>query len=260
MIEPIRIFGFLSITFVDLIDIAIVAFLFYVVYRALRDTVAVQILVALVAILALSFMTEAANLKTVNWILRRIADIGLVAFIILFQPELRRVLLLLTQSRLFRLFMRTNNQETVDDVVDAAKEMAAKHIGALIVFSRAEHIKITVETGVELQAAVSAELLLSIFNPRSPLHDGAVVIDNTTVVAARCVLPLSSQQKTSGRTLGTRHRAGLGLSEQADVIVLIVSEETGGLSIAYQGMLDTDIAPSDLRQLLLDKLAVLAAT
>ncbi|MCU0331130.1 MAG: diadenylate cyclase CdaA [Candidatus Kapabacteria bacterium] len=252
--------GFLSVTWVDALDVALIAIIFFLVWRALRDTVAVQILVALVFILALSFITESANLKTVNWVLRRIADVGLVAFIILFQPELRRVLLLLTQTRLFRWFMRTSNQETIDDVVEAATDMAAKHIGALIVFSRAEHVKVTVETGIVLQAAVSAELLLSIFNPRSPLHDGAVVIDNTTVIAARCVLPLSSQQRLGGRILGTRHRAGLGLSEQADVVVLIVSEETGKLSIAYQGELDQSVTAESLKETLSTRLAALAAS
>jgi len=252
--------GFLGVTWIDLLDVVLIATLFYLVWRVLRDTVAVQILVALIFILALSFITESANLKSINWILRRVADIGLVAFIILFAPELRRVLLLVTQTRLFRLFVRTSNQETIDDVVDAVREMAAKHIGALIVFSRAEHIKVTVDTGIELKAAVSAELILSVFNPRSPLHDGALVIDNTTIVAARCVLPLSSQQKVGTTVLGTRHRAGLGISEQADVVVLIVSEETGNIAIAYQGVLETGVRPSDVKRILNDRLAALAAS
>lgn len=259
MIEIFRI-GFLSVTLVDVLDVLLISILFFVVYRTLRDTVAVQILIALVLILILGFITESANLKTVNWVLRRIADIGLIAFIVLFQPELRRVLLMVTQSKLFRLFMRSYNAETVDDVVEAAREMSSKHVGALIIFSRSDHIKVTIETGVELQAAVSSELLLSIFNPRSPLHDGAVVIDATTLVAARCVLPLSSQQKVGTKSLGTRHRAGLGLSEQADAVALIVSEETGGISIAYQGELETDIPIDTLRVLLQERLAALAAS
>lgn len=251
--------GFIIITVIDVIDVVVISALFYVIYRTLRDTVAVQILFLLVVLLALGFVTEAANLKTVNWVLRRIADVGLIAFVVLFQPELRRVMLLLTQSRLFKLFVKSSNAETIDDVVDAVRDMAAKHIGALIVFSRAEHIRITVETGVELQATVSSELLQSIFNPRSPLHDGAVVIDNRTVIAARCVLPLSGQQRSGNKALGTRHRAGLGLSEQADVVVLIVSEETGQVSIAYQGELQLDISTSTLNDTLLERLAALAA-
>lgn len=259
MSELFRI-GFLTVTVVDLIDILIIGVVFYMVYRSLRDTVAVQILILLVIVLGLGFVAEAANLKTVNWVLRRLADIGLIAFVVLFQPELRRVLLLITQTRLFRWFMRVTNSDMIDDVVQAIQDMASKHIGALIVFSRAEHVKVTVETGIELRAAVSSELLMSIFNPRSPLHDGAVVIDNRIIVAARCVLPLSSRQRWETRNLGTRHRAGLGLSEQADVVALMVSEETGGISVAYQGELTLDIPPENLKETLQEHLSILAAS
>jgi diadenylate cyclase len=259
MMDLFRI-GFLTITIVDVLDVLLITALFFVVYRLLRDTVAVQILAALVVILALSFITESANLKTVNWVLRRIADIGLIAFVVLFAPELRRVLLVVTQSRLFRWFVRPYNAETVDDVVAACRELSAKHVGALMIFSRADHVKVTIETGVQLQATVSAELLQSIFNPRAPLHDGAVVIDGTTIIAARCVLPLSSQQKVGNRTLGTRHRAGLGLSEQADVVALMVSEETGTISVAYQGEMDVDVPLDTLKVLLQERLSALAAS
>lgn len=233
--------GFISVTIIDLLDVVLIAVFLYVVYRTLRDTVAVQVLILLAALLALGFATEAANLKTMNWVLRRIADVGLIAFVVLFQPELRRVLLMLTQSRLFRVFVRTSNSDTIDDVVDAVLDMSTKHVGALVVFSRSEHLRVTVETGVSLQAEVSTDLLLSIFNPRSPLHDGAVVIDGRTITAARCVLPLSNEQRKAGRNLGTRHRAGLGITEQADAVAIIVSEETGSVSIAYQGELSLDI-------------------
>lgn len=258
MNELLRI-GFLSVTVVDLVDVVLIAVLFYLVYRSLRDTLAVQILIVLGFVLVLSFASDAAGMKTVNWVLRRIGDIGLIAFVVLFQPELRRVLLLLTQSRVFRLFVRSSNTETVDDVVEAVEELMAKHIGALIVFSRAEHIKVTVDTGIELHATVSSELLLSIFNPRSPLHDGAVVIDGRSVVAARCVLPLSSTQRLGTRNLGTRHRAGLGLAEQADVVVLIVSEERGSISLAYRGEIDLDIPLDNLREALQERIATIAA-
>lgn len=250
--------GFLTFTYMDVLDILLITGLFYIVYRSLRDTVAIQVLVALAVVFALSFITESANLKTANWILRRVADIGLIAFIVLFQPELRRVMLLFTQSRLFRLFIRQGASETIDDVVEAVRELSAKHIGALIVFSSAEHIKVTVDTGVRLQAQVSPELLLSIFHPRSPLHDGAVIIDGRLIVAARCVLPLSSQQRVDNRNLGTRHRAGLGISEQAAVLVIIVSEETGMISIAAQGELESDIPPADLKHLLVERLSELS--
>lgn len=258
MIELFR-FGFVTITILDAIDVALVAILFLVLYRALRDTIAVQVLLLFVLVLVLGFATEAANLKTMNWVLRRIADVGLIAFVVLFQPELRRILLMITQSRLFRLVVRGDNTQTIDDVMDAVDQLSAKHIGALIVFSRAEHVRVTVDTGVSLQAEVSSELLLSIFNPRSPLHDGAVVIDGRTISAARCVLPLSSEQRIGTRNLGTRHRAGLGITEQADAVAVIVSEETGGVSIAYQGMLELDVSFEELRPKLVRYVAAVAA-
>lgn len=258
MIELFRL-GFLTITLIDVIDVVVIGLLFYAVYRSLRDTIAVQVLLLLLFLLALGFVTEATNLKTANWVLRRMADIGLIAFVVLFQPELRRVLLLLTQSRWMRLFVRSKDNETVDDVADAVMEMSAKHIGALIVFSRADHIQMTVETGVELQAAVSSELLLSIFNPRSPLHDGAVVIDGRQLVAARCVLPLSNEQRIAAKNLGTRHRAAIGITEQADAVALVVSEETGSISIAYQGELEFDLPKDTLREVLQERISAIAA-
>ncbi|MBK9248744.1 MAG: DNA integrity scanning protein DisA nucleotide-binding domain protein [Ignavibacteria bacterium] len=170
--------GFLSFTLIDLIDVGIVTLLFYAVYRVLKDTVAVQILLGLVLILGISFITEAVNFKSLNWILRAISDVWLIAFIILFQPELRRILLLITRSRLFRLFVRSNITETIDEVIDAAKELSEKHIGVLIVFTRTQNVKMTIDSGIPLQAVVFKELLVLIFNPRSLLYDGVVIIEN----------------------------------------------------------------------------------
>lgn len=251
--------GFLGITAIDIVDVLLIVVLFYVVYRSLRDTLAIQILLLLALVLLLSFVTDAAGMKTVNWVLRRIGDVGLIAFVVLFQPELRRVLLLLTQSRLFRLFIRPRTTEVIDDVLEAVEDLTAKHIGALIVFSRADHISVTVDTGIALNAQLSSELLSSIFNPRSPLHDGAVIIENQTIVAARCVLPLSSTQRIGSRNLGTRHRAGLGISEQADVVAIVISEERGAISIAYQGELMLDIDPAELRTLLQRRLTEISS-
>jgi diadenylate cyclase len=249
MIELFRI-GFLEFTLTDLMDIGVVTALFYALYRVLKDTVAVQILLGLVIILAFSFVTQSLNLKALNWILRAISDIWLVAFIILFQPEIRRVLLLITRTRLFRLFIRQNIAETIDEVIDAAGELSDRHIGALIVFPRTQNVKMTIDTGIPLQAVVTRELLVSVFNPRSPLHDGAVIIENQLITAARCVLPLSVTTKIGSRNLGTRHRAGLGISEQSDAVVLIVSEETGAVSLAHEGALTLDIRIEDLPVLL----------
>ena len=250
--------GFLSITWIDIIDVALIAALFFVLYRTLRNTLALQVLFILAALLVLSFITDALGMKTSNWILLRIGDVGLIAFVVLFQPELRRIILMLTQTRIFRMFVRPNTSEVIQPVMDAVAELMQKHVGALIVFSKADHIKVTVDTGVEINAAISSELLVSIFNPRSPLHDGAVVVDGQRLVAARCVLPLSNTQKLGARTLGTRHRAGLGLSEQADALVLIVSEERGSASLAYSGEIELDIPINILADTLQQRLAMVA--
>lgn len=247
--------GFLTVSIIDLIDILIVSALFYWLYRALKDTVAVQILFGLVILIGLSFITEAINLKSINWILRAVANVWLLAFIVLFQPELRKVLLMITRSPLFRFFIKSKMSKTIDEVIDTVFELSEKHVGALIVFTRSQNVKMTVDTGIPLQAFVSKELLISIFNTKSPLHDGAVIIDNELIIAARCVLPLSTVTKYKGRNLGTRHRAGLGLSEQVDSITLIVSEETGGISIAESGSMILNISREQLPQILGAKLA-----
>ena len=253
MLELFRI-EFISVTLLDILDIVIVTAFFYILYRSLRATVAVQILFGLLALMALSVVVSSMNMKALSWIINSLMSIWLIAFIVLFQPELRRLLSELTQTRLFQMFSRSGITQTVEEVIEAAKELSEKHIGALIVFTRGQNIKVTIETGVPLRAIVSSELLVSIFNPRSPLHDGAVVIEGATIVAARCILPLSSQRKHAGRNLGTRHRAALGISEQSDVLTLVVSEETGAVSLADRGRLISEIPIASLREQLLEHL------
>ena len=250
--------GFLNITIIDLIDVAIVSVLFFWLYRAMKDTVAVQILFGLMIIIGLSFITEAANLKAFSWILKTISNIWLLAFIILFQPELRRLMLRITSMPFLKIFIRSKYSETIDEVIDAVEELSGKHIGALIVFTRSQNVEMTVDTGIPLQALVSRELLVSIFNTKAPLHDGAVIIDNQLIVAARCVLPLSSVTKYDGRNLGTRHRAALGLSEQVDSVILIVSEETGTVALAEKGDLTLNIPKENLHFILKSRLTDLS--
>lgn len=247
--------GFLDVTLIDLLDIAIVSVMIYWIYRSLKNTIAVQILLGLMIIIGFQFITEAINLKSINWILRTISDIWLLAFIILFQPELRRLLLLLTRSPIFRIFVKGKISETIDEIIETVFEMSDSHTGALLVFPRSQNVSMTMETGIELQAKVTRELLISIFNTKSPLHDGAVIIDKDLLLAARCVLPLSIVEKYQSKNLGTRHRAALGLSEQVDAIVLIVSEETGRISLAESGELMLNIPKDRLDTVLRAKLS-----
>jgi diadenylate cyclase len=248
--------GFLSVGVGDLIDIVLVSLIFYRLYIVMRGTIAAQIFIGLILIIAVSFFSQAANLKALSWIMRTLTDIWVIAFIVLFQPELRRLLVLLGRNPVVRFFVRGNVDESVDDVVAAITELSRKKQGALIVFVRATGIRSHVETGTKMEALVSKSLLLSIFNPKSPLHDGAVVIKDRLIEAARCTLPLSNIATWEGELLGTRHRAGLGISEQADVVVVIVSEETGAVSIAENGVLHRRLTPAVIRRELKERLSV----
>lgn len=246
--------GFLDVNLFDFFDIAIVTLIFYWLYKFLKDTITVQILFGLVILIGLQFITEAANLTAINWLLETIQEIWLLAFIVLFQPELRKLLLLVTRTKFFQLFIKRDISESFDEIIEAVIEMSEKHIGGLIVFPRSQTVDMTIDTGVTLQASVSSELILSIFSTKSPLHDGAIVVDNNIVVAARCVLPLSTETKYEGRNLGTRHRAALGLTEQIDAVVLIISEETGWISIADSGNMMLNIPKDKLKNILKNKL------
>jgi diadenylate cyclase len=248
--------GFLSVGITDLIDVLLVSLLFYRVYLAMRGTIALQIFLGLLLVLGFSVIAQAANLKAMSWILKTVTDIWVIAFIILFQPELRRLLVLVSRSPILRIFLKVNVDESIDEVVAAVTEFSKKKIGALIVFARASGVRMAVETGTKLDAHLSRSLLLSIFNPRSPLHDGAVVVKDKVIEAARCTLPLSNITSWEGSLLGTRHRAGLGISEQADVIVVLVSEESGMVSIAENGMLYRSLTPAVLRKELLSRFTV----
>lgn len=248
--------GFLSVTFVDLLDIALVSFLFYQLYNIMRGTIAAQIFIGLLLIIAFSFVAQAINLKAMGWLLRTLTDIWVIAFIILFQPELRRLLLIVGRNRIVRMFLRLDVSGSVDEIAAAAVELAKKRHGMLVVIIRATGLRMFVETGQPLQAVVSKPLLLSIFNPRSPLHDGAVIVKDTLIEAARCTLPLSQTTRVGEFNLGMRHRAALGVSEQADVIVVVVSEETGTISIAENGVLTRGVSPNSLRKELHNRLQV----
>jgi diadenylate cyclase len=248
--------GFLTVNLVDIIDVLLVAFISYRLYLAMRRTIAIQVLAGLLVVLILSFLAQVLDLKATGAILRALTDIWVLAFIILFQPELRRLLILVGRSPLVRFFIKMDVDESIDEVVAAASEMSRRKMGSLIVFTRATGIRLVAETGTKMEALVSRALLLSVFNPRSPLHDGAVIIRDRLVESARCTLPLSVTATWDGHLLGTRHRAGLGISEQADVVVVIVSEETGTVSIAENGNLIRGLTPAVLRKELKSRLSM----
>jgi diadenylate cyclase len=230
--------GFITVNLIDLVDILIVTYIFYKLYLVMRGTIATQIFVGLTLIIIVSLIAQTFNMKSLGWIFSRLTDIWVIAFVILFQPELRRILLVIGRTRIARFFFKFSATETIGEVLGAIKELKERNQGALIIISKGAGMSSFIETGELLQAKVNKELLISIFNNRSPLHDGAVIIQNNVIEAARCILPLSAVEKINGWKLGTRHRAGLGVSEQVNALVIILSEETGNISLAQDGKLE----------------------
>ncbi len=239
--------GFLTVTFTDLVDIAIVTFIIYKLYTLLKGTIAAQIFMGLMIILLLSFAAQAANLKALSWLLKLVTDIWVIAFVILFQPEIRRLLVIVARNPFFRLFVRADSPQAAQILAEAAFELSQRQHGALIVVVKSTGIRGYAETGEIMNARLSSALLGSIFFPRSPLHDGAVIVKNETIEAARCTLPLSNTTVVNDEHLGMRHRAGLGISEQADVLSIIVSEETGSISLAEDGQLSKGLSKDALK-------------
>jgi diadenylate cyclase len=246
--------GLLKFGLIDFIDIVMVTGFFIFLYRALRNTIALNILIGMIVVIALKFIAETIQLKVTSWILSMIGDVWLVGFIVLFHPEVRKMLTIAMRSSFFTRFVKQELNEKLDEIIVAVKAMSDTHTGALIVFSQNQNVQMTVDTGLQLKSEISKELILSIFNTKSPLHDGAVIIENQMILAAKCILPLSNQKRYGNKILGTRHRAALGLSEQIDAVILIVSEETKAISIAYSGELTFDIPKDNLEKILLEKL------
>lgn len=247
MVELFR-FGFLSINLFDILDILIVSYIVYRLYSILKGTIAAQIFVGLMIVLMISFIVQLSNLKALSWLLKLVSDIWVIAFIIVFQPEIRRLLVILARNPLIKFFVKSNSLQPIEIIVDAAFELSKLQHGALIIVNKSTGIRGFSETGEILNARLSKDLLRSIFYPRSPLHDGAVVVKSNIIEAARVTLPLSQNNSYNGEPLGTRHRAGMGISEQADVISVIVSEESGSISVAENGHLTRGLSRDGLRK------------
>ena len=221
----------------DAVDIILVAVVIYRVLVMFRGTRAVQMLAGLGGLMIASFLARRLDLFSTSWILENFWSVWVLALVVLFQPEFRRALAQIGQSPLLQALLGARGEQqghVIDDVVKAAESLAAKRMGALIVLERSTGLRNYAELGVPLDALVSADLLVSVFLPYSPLHDGAVFIRDNRVAAAGCFLPLSRNTQL-GRALGTRHRAAVGLSEETDAAVLVVSEESGRISLAVGG-------------------------
>ena len=220
-----------------LVEICILWFGFYVILIFARGTRGVQVLKGIIFIVLFFIVTQKLGLDTINWIFTKLFAISVIASFIIFQPELRRGLASIGQHPWHDVFFKES--EIIKEVIKAVNFLSKRKIGALIAIERESRLHHYMESGVEIDATVSSELLITTFMPNTPLHDGGVIISGNRIIGAGCLFPLTQNPNVS-RTLGTRHRAGLGLSEETDTVVIIVSEETGGISVATGGRLSLD--------------------
>ncbi|MGH7476843.1 MAG: diadenylate cyclase CdaA [Longimicrobiales bacterium] len=246
MSEWLQRYAFLLPGWKDLIQILLVALGFYYILRLLARTRAIQMLFGLVLIAAIYFIARLLNFELMVFLMERLLQYGVIAALIVFQPELRSALARLGQSRMLRIFNRLEETEVVEELIEAVERLSRAKIGAIIAIGREIGLDEYAETGTGVQARVSADILVSIFAPYGPLHDGAVLIEGDSIIAAGVILPLT-QYPVQDRGLGTRHRAALGLSEETDALVIVVSEENAQVSIAERGRLLRNASSERLR-------------
>jgi diadenylate cyclase len=252
----LTLFDILRIGFGDVFEIALVAFILYQLYQLMRGTIAVQIAVGLLALFAVQGVVLAFDMTVLSTVFNYFNQVFLLAVIVIFQPEIRRLLLVLGKNPIVRRFVSSSDQsEVVHETVAAVEQMASTQTGALIAFQRTTGLRSYIETGEPLGADVSRDLLLTIFYGQNPLHDGAVIVGGRRIEAARCILPVSTSMKLSPQ-LGLRHRAAVGLTEQTDAFVVVVSEETGNISVSRDGALISNITPEELSTYLSNALSV----
>jgi len=242
-------FAFILPGLLDIVQIVIVAVAIYYVLRILAATRALQMLVGLLLLALIYFVARVLALTLIVYILEKALQYGAIAALIVFQPELRSGLARLGQSRVLKLFNRIEARDITEELVEAVERLSRSGTGAIVAVEREVGLDEYVETGTRLEAKVGSDLLVSLFSPYGPLHDGAVLIQGDTIIAAGVILPLT-QFPVPDRTLGTRHRAAIGLSEETDALVIVVSEETSAISIAQRGRLERHVTVERLRAVL----------
>lgn len=242
---------FNQIRWQDLLDIALVSIILYRILLIIKGTKAANMLIGLGVLLLASFFSKYFQLYTMDWIIQSFWSQVVLAMIVLFQPEIRKALARMGESSFFPNLTTAEELKSLEEIVKASIAMSNRKVGALIVLERDVSLKDYVEIGVPLDAKVSKELLMSIFHPTSPIHDGAVVIRGNRVVAAGCFLPITLGSDLN-KAFGTRHRAAIGIAEETDAVAIIVSEETGGISMAIDSRLETHMDMGTLRDILTD--------
>ena len=245
----IEIFQLIQLYWKPAVEISMLWFVFYLIFVYVKDSGMAQAIKGIVFLALVFLIAEHLELKSIQWILSRLFQISIIGAIIIFQPELRRGLTRIGQSPLFKIFLK--EEKALDEITRAVVTMAKDRIGALIAIEREMSLKPVMESGIPLDGNLTAELLITVFSPNTPFHDGGVVIQADRVMAVGCLFPLSQSQKLS-KTMGTRHRAGLGLSEETDAFVIVVSQEKGTISIMNRGKIMLDVEEEKLRAELLE--------
>ena len=239
--------GFLDFGVTDFIETLLIAGVLVYLYQWIRGTYAIQAAIGIILLVLINLGIRVLGFNTIDFILSGILDVGILAVFIIFQPEIRKLLYRLGRNTNFdRLFARSNSDEMIDEVIEAVKVMSKEKIGALLVFVRSIGLQDIIDNGVNLDSKIKKEMLLTIFQKDTPLHDGAVIIRNNRIVAASAYLPIS-QNPSISKSFGSRHRAAVGVSETNNVFVLLVSEETGRISISKHGSLTSGLSIQKLR-------------
>lgn len=240
--------SFLRLDWTDVVEIVVVSYLVYRLLVAYAGSRAFQVLVGFVVLVSVYAISQALQLRLVPYLLSQVFTYGAFALIVIFQQELRTGLARLGRTRWFQLFAVQEREEVFDAIVDAADRLAKAKIGGIIAVQREVDLTAHVDDGTQLDARISPELLATIFSPYSPLHDGAVIVRQDRIASAAAVILRLSQSPLIDRTMGTRHRAAIGLSEETDALVVVISEETGQISLAHRGLLIRDLRPEELRR------------
>ncbi len=241
--------GFIEFTLIDMFDVLLVGYFFYRFLLLLKGASSIQLLAGLVSFFAIGMIAYWLELSMVTWFISNIAAFGIIVVVIILQPEIRRAFARFGQSGIIRLLLRSESKSAVDEIIRAVEKLSDMHYGALIVLENNSSLTNIVDSGKELNAIVSQELLQSIFTPYTPLHDGAVIIKGDQVIAAACTLPLS-QNPAYHRLHGMRHKAAVGVTEETDAFAVVVSEETGQISYASKGKLHRDIRLQELKSII----------
>lgn len=252
--------GFLPFRLFDLLDILLVAIIIYVLYKLVKGTIAFNISIGIASIFFIWWLVRALEMRLVSGLLGQFIEVGVIAVLIVFQQEIRRVLLIIGRNTMraqegsswrsllpWNWNLKDNNTIAIDEIIAAVRRMSAEKTGAIIVLSRNSDLKNFSSTGVEIRSLVKRDLLITLLQKTAPLHDGAVIIASNMIVAASCILPVS-QSRDLPRNYGTRHRASIGLTEQTDAVAVVVSEETGSISFAANGKIRSYLTPEELQE------------